>query len=258
MNSIARDMRNNKSGPVHRPSLRIVTPVPRIPPLDVPMTVGYARNQMTELNKALRQVPFLQSLEDSQIDYLVKVGQRVQLKAGELLFRKGDPGRCMYVILEGRIQIYMESSDGQAAVLGVLESTQFFGEMALLDGGERSANALAMTPCEFFVLERASFLNLITTYPELLTRLLSGLSERLRRTDERYLSQMAGVAQEVKTPLDAIVANVRGIKQDLEAERVSPLLRPFVNKIWNSADDIEKSSSDVQSLLQKLSSPNEG
>jgi CRP-like cAMP-binding protein len=216
------------------------------------------RKQMTELNKALRQVPFLESLEDSQIDYLVKVGKRVPLKAGELLFRKGDPGRCMYVILEGRIQIYMESDNGQAAVLRVLESTQFFGEMALLDGGERSANALTLTPCEFFVLERASFLNLITTYPELMTALLSGLSERLRRTDERYLTQMAGVAQEVKLPLDTIIANVRAIKQDLDAERVSPLLKPFVDKIWNAAETIEKNGGNAQALLKKLISPNEG
>jgi CRP-like cAMP-binding protein len=215
------------------------------------------RNQMTELNKALRQVPFLESLDDSQIDYLVKVGKRVQLNRGELLFRKGDPGRCMYVILEGQIQIYMESNDGQAAVLRVLESTQFFGEMALLDGGERSANAMALTPCEFFVLERASFLNLITTYPELMTALLSGLSERLRRTDERYLTQMAGVAQEVKSPLDAILANVRAIKQDLEAERSSQLLKPFIDKIWNAAEVIEKSGGTAQALLKKLTSPNE-
>ena len=227
------------------------------------MPFGYAPNempelkQMTELNQALRQVPFLESLEDSQIDYLVKVGKRVPLKSGELLFRKGDPGRCMYVILEGRIQIYMESSDGQAAVLRVLEATQFFGEMALLDGGERSANALTLTPCEVFSLERALFLNLITTTPELLTRLLSGLSERLRRTDERYLAPMAGVEQEIRSPLDAIIANVRTIKQDLSVELGSPLLKPFVDKIWNAAEVIEKNGAKAKALLQKLSSPGE-
>ena len=215
------------------------------------------RSHMSELNKALRRVPFLGSLEDSQIDYLVKVGKRVSLNSGELLFRKGDPGRCMYVILEGRIQIYMESSDGQAAVLRVLESGQFFGEMALLDGGERSANASTLSSSELFVLERASFLNLITTYPELLTRLLSGLTERLRRMDDRYLAQMAGVVKEVKAPLDAIMANVRTIEQDLSVERASPLLKPFVDKIWNAADGIERRSADLQALLQKLSSSNE-
>jgi CRP-like cAMP-binding protein len=209
---------------------------------------------MSELNKALRRVPFLESLKASQIEYLVKVGKRVSLDGEELLFRKGDSGRCMYVILEGRIQIYMETSDGQAAVLRVLESGEFFGEMALLDGGERSANASTLSRCELFILERASFLNLITTYPELLTQLLSGLTERLRRTDVRYLAQMAGVVKEVKAPLEAIIANVRTIEQDLSVERASPLLKPFVDKIWNAADVIERRSADVQTLLQKLSS----
>jgi CRP-like cAMP-binding protein len=158
----------------------------------------------------------------------------------------------MYLILEGRIQIYMESSDGQATVLGVLEAGQFLGEMALLDGGARSANALTLTRCEVFVLERASFLNLITIYPELLMRLLSGLTERLRRTDERYLVQMAGVAQEVSAPLNALIANVRALKEDLATESASPSLRPFVDKIRNAADVIEKDGAHAKALLQNF------
>jgi len=104
--------------------------------------------------------------------------------------------------------------------------TALRNKMALLDGGERSANASTLLRSEYFVLERASFLNLITPYPELLTRLLSGLTERLRRTDDRCLAQMAGVVKE----------------------------KPFVDKIWNAADVIDKRSADVQALLQKLSS----
>ena len=90
-----------------------------------------------------------------------------------------------------------------------------------------------------------------------MTRLLFGLTERLRRTDERYLAQMAGVAQEVRAPLDAISTSVRAIKQDLAAESASPLLRPFVDKIWNAADVIEKDGAYAKALLQKLSSPTE-
>ena len=207
------------------------------------------RNEMTELKQGLRQLPFLESLEDSQIDYLVKVGKRVPLNSGQVLFRKGDAGHSMYLILEGRIQIYMESSDGQAAVLRVLDSGQFLGEMALLDGQARSANARSLSPCEVFVLERASFLNLITTYPELLSRLLSALTERLRRIDER-VGQMAGVVQEARTPLDAISANVRAIKQHLAPESASPSLRPLVDKIRNAADIIEKDSAHAKTLLK--------
>jgi signal transduction histidine kinase len=144
---------------------------------------------MTELTKGLRKVPFLEPLEDSQLEDLIKRGRRVSLQPGEVLFRKGDAGYCMYVILDGRIQIYLETKEGRGAVLRVLEPGEFFGEMALLDGVARSANALALVPCALFVLERAKFLDLLTTSPELLTRLFSGLTERLRATDERYLQE---------------------------------------------------------------------
>jgi hypothetical protein len=100
-------------------------------------------------------------------------------------------------------------------------------------------------------------LNLITTYPELLTRLLSGLTERLRRTDERYLRQLARVELEVRSPLDAIIANVRAIKHDLSGERSSPLLKPFVDRIWIAAEVIEKNGAHAQALLQELSPPTE-
>jgi CRP-like cAMP-binding protein len=144
---------------------------------------------MTELTKGLRKVPFLEPLEDFQLEGLIKRGRRVSPQKGELLFRKGDPGQCMYVILAGQVQIYLESKEGRTAVLRVLEPGEFFGEMALLDGGARSANALALVPCELFVLERVSFVDLVTTSPELLSRLFFGLTERLRATDERYLQE---------------------------------------------------------------------
>jgi CRP-like cAMP-binding protein len=144
---------------------------------------------MTELTKGLRQVPFLEPLEDFQLEHLIKRGKHVTLQTGEVLFRKGDLGHCMYVILSGQVSIYLEAKEGRTAVLRVLQPGDFFGEMALLDGGPRSANALALDACELFVLERSSFLDLMTTSPELLSRLLSGLAERLRATDERYLQE---------------------------------------------------------------------
>jgi len=101
--------------------------------------------QHSELNKALRQIHLLEGLEDSQIDYVVETGKRITLSSGDSLFRRGDPGGCIYMILAGTIQIYMESDDGQVAMLQVLKSGQFFGEMALLDGGKRSASALSLT-----------------------------------------------------------------------------------------------------------------
>ena len=142
---------------------------------------------MTDLAKGLRQVPFFQSLEDFQLQHLIKRGKHVSLESEAVVFRRGDAGNCMYVILSGQIQIYLEGAEGRTAVLRVLEPGDFFGEMSLLDGGARSANARAVSSCELFILERAAFLDLLTTSPELLSKVFAGLTERLRATDERFL-----------------------------------------------------------------------
>jgi CRP/FNR family cyclic AMP-dependent transcriptional regulator len=142
---------------------------------------------MTDLAKGLRQVPFFQSLEDFQLQHLIKRGKHLSLESDTVVFRKADAGNCMYVILSGQIQIYLEAADGRVAPLRVLDAGDFFGEMALLDGKARSANVRSLTACELFTLERAAFLDLMTTLPELLSKVFSGLSERLRATDERFL-----------------------------------------------------------------------
>ena len=144
---------------------------------------------MTTLANGLQQVPFLQPLTDDQVALVVERGNRLVVPAGEVLFRKGDFGHCMYVILSGKVQIYLDAGEGQVLVLGVLAPGDFFGEMALIDGGPRSAGALTVGECELFVLERAAFLDLLSVSPELLSRLFAGLTERLRATDERYLQE---------------------------------------------------------------------
>ena len=68
---------------------------------------------MTDLAKGLRQVPFFQSLEDFQLQHLIKRGKHVSLESEAVVFRRGDAGNCMYVILSGQIQIYLEGAEGR-------------------------------------------------------------------------------------------------------------------------------------------------
>jgi CRP/FNR family cyclic AMP-dependent transcriptional regulator len=234
---------------------------------------------MTELTKGLRQVPFLDSLEDFQLQHLIRRGQRVALQAGQILFRRGDPGNCMYVILDGQVQIYLETKEGHAAVLRVLQAGEFFGEMALLDGGSRSANALAVSSSELFVLERAAFLDLLTTSPELLSRLFSGLTERLRATDERYLQEeianqklwaetereryrslaetVASVTQELYNPLGSIKTRAGVIKTELTSETMTalfsdPKVKMLVENLLETADAMQKNVTYADTLIQRL------
>jgi CRP/FNR family cyclic AMP-dependent transcriptional regulator len=105
--------------------------------------------------------------------------------AGAPIFAKGDPGISMMAVLAGRIMISSLSADGREVVLNIIGEGEIFGEIALLDGKERTADATAMTDCELLVLPRRSFLPLLERRPELATELLMVLCGRLRRTSEQ-------------------------------------------------------------------------
>src|SRR5262245_23864387 len=141
---------------------------------------------MATLTGSLRQVPFLQSLTDCQLAQLVERGQRQAIAAGQVLFHKGDAGHCLYAILAGQVQIYLQDDHGHVVVLSFLKAGEVFGGMALWDGGVRSASAVSLSPGELFLLERDTFVDLLTTSPQLLSRLFADLTQRIRTTDERY------------------------------------------------------------------------
>ena len=102
-----------------------------------------------------------------------------------VVFEKGMPGTEMFAILNGRVKIGAFSEDGKEAIFAILESGDFFGETALLDGLPRSATCVAIEDCEMLVIERRSFIAFLEEHPPLAIELLSFLSQRLRLADEQ-------------------------------------------------------------------------
>jgi uncharacterized membrane protein len=107
-----------------------------------------------------------------------------ECEAGAVLFRAGDAGDSMYLIEDGKIQISMHSADGEDLILAVLGPGDFFGEMALIDGQPRSANAKVVEHTRMAVLTRDHFLSFLGSSPNVAVEMLTALSRRLRRTDE--------------------------------------------------------------------------
>lgn len=102
----------------------------------------------------------------------------------EVVFRQDVPGKEMYIISSGKIDILLEGTEGEATLLTTLGPGEFFGEMALVDGGPRSASAVAVeNGTRLLVLDRASLIELFGQQPEIGFSIIQTLCRRLRDTN---------------------------------------------------------------------------
>jgi len=107
------------------------------------------------------------------------------VKRGTNIFAKGDPGTSLFAIGSGTVKISVPSVEGKDAVFNVLGGGSIFGEIALLDGLPRTADATASTDCELYIIERRDFLPVMREEPEIALRIIEILCSRLRRTTEQ-------------------------------------------------------------------------
>ena len=134
----------------------------------------------------LRQVPLFGSLDDSAAKQLCELLETLDCEAHKVLFRAGDAGDAMYLIESGKVRICVQATDGHEVTLTELGRGDFFGEMALLDGQRRSANAVVAEDVRLAVLSREHFLSFIMGgNPNVALEMLTALANRLRHTDER-------------------------------------------------------------------------
>ena len=134
--------------------------------------------------RLLADVSIFNVLDDAQLDGLFKVTTTKKLKDGQILFRKGDAGRQLYGVVEGRLKIYASGSDGKEVVFGLADPGEVIGEIALLDSNPRSATVVAVAASELLVLDRRDFLPFLERHPQVAVRLSELLAERLRRLSE--------------------------------------------------------------------------
>ena len=133
----------------------------------------------------LRQVPLFGSLDDSAAKQLCELLETLDCEAHKVLFRAGDAGDAMYLIESGKVRICVRATDGHEVTLTELGRGDFFGEMALLDGQRRSANAVVAEDVRLAVLSREHFLSFIMGgNPNVALEMLTALANRLRHTDE--------------------------------------------------------------------------
>ena len=137
---------------------------------------------MTPMELLVR-CPLFAELPAGEAEKLAAFLRLRRYRAGEPVFREGDPGTAFYVIQTGEVKILLGGSEGKEVVLALLGPGEFFGEMSLLDGEPRSADAVATTAAELHVLPREDFLRFLRDVPTVAVSMLASLSRRFRRTD---------------------------------------------------------------------------
>jgi CRP/FNR family cyclic AMP-dependent transcriptional regulator len=133
----------------------------------------------------LRKHPIFCDLDPEAFDQLCRYAKLTTLKRGATICSKGDPGNSMIAVISGTVKISVSSAEGRSAILNLIGPGEIFGEMSVLDGQARSADATANTSCELFVIDRREFLPFLRGQPELAMKFIELLCARLRWTSDQ-------------------------------------------------------------------------
>ena len=130
----------------------------------------------------LQRSPLFRGLTSPALERIAELAGQRSFRAGEIVFSQGDPGDALYAVVTGKIRISAGAADGREIFLNIMEPGDTFGEIALLDGGTRTASATATVPSELVSIRRDHFLGLLEREPRVALELLRLCGERLRWT----------------------------------------------------------------------------
>ncbi|MBG6146001.1 CRP-like cAMP-binding protein [Labrenzia sp. EL_142] len=146
-----------------------------------------ATDSSQDKNRLLGKSFIFEALDAEAREDLARFGFLKQFSPGEVVFTMGTPGQSMMAIAEGIVRVSMFTPSGGEVTLTDLHAGEVFGEIALLDGRDRSASVKALTNCTLVVLERRALLEVLQRDPKFSVRLIELLCQRVRRSDERMI-----------------------------------------------------------------------
>ena len=134
----------------------------------------------------LKTVPLFDSIPVERMHVVAAICLEKLYLKDELLFRQGDPGDELYIVIKGRVNIGLFDMEGGSFTrLATYEAGGVFGEMTLFQGGTRSASAIAASDVTMLALRGDALIALLHQYPDMAIEMLKTLSERLRKANAR-------------------------------------------------------------------------
>lgn len=189
----------------------------------------------------LSYVPIFSDLPSETIKLIEKIGTKKMYKKNDVVLMEEEAGTALFVIINGKVKVARSSGDGREVILTLLSESDFFGEMAILDGLTRSATVTATEDSELFLIQRNDFLNLLREFPEISISLLQELTKRLRSADAKIKALSLKDAEgKVATVILQLADDIGKIKHGrVEIEKL-PLQQDLANMAGTSRETISR------------------
>jgi len=197
--------------------------------------------ELRESIDILRGIPLFSDIEDDALAKIARLGVRKKYKKGTVILMEEEAGMALFVIIAGKVKIVRTDDTGREVILSILSESDFFGEMAILDGLARSASAVAISKTELFMIHRQDFLKLLHDHPLVAIALLREMTMRLRKADTQIkslsLKDAAGRVANVILQLADDVGTIR--KGRVEIDEL-PLQQDLANMAGTSRETISR------------------
>ena len=225
---------------------------------------------MPHEEEVVRRAPLFTALDETAAVSLRASMDTVKIAKGSILFKEGDDGEHLYVIVDGKLKLGTSSGDGRENLLSILGPGEMFGELSLFDPGPRTSTATAVTDAKLLSLSHEKVIPWLKQNPEVSLQLLTRLSQRLRRTNEAVgdlvFSDVPGrVAKALidlgdrfgKTTPEGLLVNHDLTQEELaqlvgaSRETVNKALADFAGRGWLKLDGRSVLIADVERLSKR-------
>jgi CRP/FNR family cyclic AMP-dependent transcriptional regulator len=195
-----------------------------------------------ETIELLRRVPLFEELSSEELAPIASVAVPRAFPAGVRVFHEGDDSDACYIVRAGDLRVTREHSDGRAIALATLGSGDFFGELAMLDGGNRSASVETLTEAELLALPAADMRRVIAAHGDIAAKVIVALTRRLRETNERVSRQS----------FQTVPSRVAGVLDRLIGDEQVPDHREGITVRMNQADLAQLAGTSRESVSRFL------
>ncbi len=190
----------------------------------------------------LERVPLFAELSEDELDRIAAVAVPRSFPRGVRVFHEGDTSDACYIVRSGDLRVTREHSDGRAIALATLASGDIFGELAMLDGGSRSASVETLADSELLALPAQDVRRLLAKHPDIAVKLIVALVRRLRETNERVARQS----------FQTVPSRVAGVLAQLVAEDALPEGREGITVRMTQADLAQLAGTSRESVSRFL------